>query len=161
MHSCRTLRTNRSAKQFARGVRGLDHPHAFIGEYRVEPGRELRVPIPDQEPERAGPLPHVEDQVTGLLGGPLPRRVRGDAEQAHPTGHHLHHEQHIDPAQRDRVQVEEVAGQQALRLATQELPPARVGPAWRRPDPVGGQDPADRAGTHPVPKPISSPFILR
>jgi hypothetical protein len=29
----------------------------------------------------------------------------------------------------------------------QELPPTRIGPPRRWPNPVGGQDPADRAGS--------------
>ncbi len=39
----------------------------------------LRIAIPDQEPKRAGPILHVQNQVTGLPGGPLPRprRSRG------------------------------------------------------------------------------------
>jgi hypothetical protein len=62
----------------------------------------------DQEAERLDPLPHVVHQVAGLLCGPRPGWVRGDTEDVHPPGGDLHHEQHVQPAQGDRVEIEEV-----------------------------------------------------
>jgi hypothetical protein len=92
-------------------------------------------------------------QVVGLLGGPRPGRVRGDPQDVHPPAGDLHHEQHIQPAQGDRLDAEEVGGQQPGGLRTQERPPARAAAAGRRPDSGTGQDPADGAGADPVAKP--------
>ncbi len=114
---------------------------------------ELRVPVADQEPERPDPLPQVLQQVTSLLRRPRPGRVRGDTQDVHPPAADLHHEQHIQPAQGDGLDAEEVGGQQPRSLGTQERPPAQAAAAGRRPDPGSGQDPADGAGADPVAKP--------
>jgi hypothetical protein len=106
-----------------------------------------------RKPERGGWLAQVHDQVAGLLGGPRRGRVRGDAEDMHPAAGDLHDEQDIQPAQRDGVEVEEVGGQQPRRLSSQEPAPARVHLARCRPDSAGGEDTADRAGTHSMTEP--------
>ena len=64
----------------------------------------------------------------------------------------LEREQDVEPPQRDRaVDVDEVDGQHAGGLGTQELPPAGVRvPEWRRRDPVALEDPTDRRSTDPV-----------
>ena len=57
----------------------------------------------------------------------------GHAEDVHVPGGHLHDEQHVQAAEEDRVDVEEVAGQQPLRLSAQERPPGGVRPSGRWP----------------------------
>jgi hypothetical protein len=59
----------------------------------------------------------------------------------HPSSVHLDHEQHIKPAQKDRVEVEEVASQQHIGLGTQECPPRGVHLPGRRATAVAAQDP--------------------
>lgn len=51
--------------------RDFDGVYAFGGEHGVERGREFGVPVTDEEPERAGPVAEVDNQVAGLLGGPF------------------------------------------------------------------------------------------
>jgi pimeloyl-ACP methyl ester carboxylesterase len=51
--------------------RNPDHLDALGGEHRIERRGELGVAVTDQEPERARPVVEVNDQVTGLLGGPF------------------------------------------------------------------------------------------
>ena len=94
----------------------------------------------------------VHDEVAGLLGGPGPVGVRGDAEDVQVAVADLEHEQDVEPSQRERaVDVEEVDGEHAGGLCAQELPPAGVGvPGWRRWDPVALEDPADRRGADAV-----------
>ena len=41
----------------------------------------------------------------------------------------------VEPVQGDRVEVEQVAGEDAVGLRSQELRPGRSGPAWRGVDP--------------------------
>ena len=48
----------------------LDDPGALGTEDLVEAGRELRVPVPDQELYCSGALGEVPAQVAGLLGRP-------------------------------------------------------------------------------------------
>jgi len=48
------------------------------GKDLIERRSELAVAVADQEPEGAGAITEVYEQVAGLLGGPGPGRVRGD-----------------------------------------------------------------------------------
>jgi hypothetical protein len=61
-------------------------------------------------------------------------------------------EQDVDSAQRDRVEGEQVGGQQSGGLSAQEAPPSGVGPAWCWAESSGGQDPPNRAGTYAMPE---------
>ena len=131
---------------------GLDDLDVLGREHGVERAAELGVSVPEQEPAAADPITEPRDEVAGLLDGPLRRGMGGDAEEVHPPGRDLHHAQHIQPPQDDRVQMEEVGCEQPGRLGTQEGPPAGVDVAGRGPEPAGGEDPADRAGADPVPE---------
>jgi hypothetical protein len=102
---------------------GLDHPHALASEDPVEHVSELGVVVPDEEAEGADLVSEVGEQVAGLLGGPYAIRVGGHAEDVHVPGRHLHDEQDLQASEEDRVDLEEVAGQQPLRLGAQESPP--------------------------------------
>jgi hypothetical protein len=105
---------------------------------------ELRVAVADQEAEGPNPVPESHDQVAGLLGVPRAVRVRGHPEDEHPPGLHLHDEQHVQALEEDRVDVEEVAGQQAVRLGEQERAPGGIRVPRGRPAPPGAQDPPHR-----------------
>ncbi len=80
----------------------------------------------------------VHDEVAGLLGGPGAIGMGSDAEDVDVPGCHFHDEQHVQPAEEDRVNMEEVAGQQPVRLCAQERPPGGVLPARRWP--TGGEE---------------------
>ena len=54
--------------------RNPDYLDARIRQHRVERGRELTGPIPDEEPEPGGALAEVQHKVAGLLGRPRPVR---------------------------------------------------------------------------------------
>ena len=58
--------------------------------------------------------------LRGLLGGPLPRRVRRHTQDVDPTRTDLHHEEHIQPAQQHGAHVQEVTRQQTTCLGGQE-----------------------------------------
>jgi len=73
--------------------------------------------------EGAGPVTEVHDQVAGLLRGPGAVRAGGHAEDVYVPGRDLHDEQYVQSFQEDRVHVEEIAGQQPLRVSAQESPP--------------------------------------
>jgi hypothetical protein len=108
----------REAIRLRRSGRDLDDVDAFGGEHGVERVAELRVPVADQEPERPDPLPHILQEVTGLLGRPPAGRVRVHTQDVDPSGSHLHDEQHVQPAQVDRVDAEEVGCQQPCGLGS-------------------------------------------
>jgi len=109
--SVRTVSTNRSAKQFARGHRGgiLTTLDARVRQDRVERGRELPGPIADQEPKPGGTVAEIHDEVTGLLRGPRPVGMPRHAQHVHVAVADLEREQHVEPSQGERaVDVEEV-----------------------------------------------------
>jgi hypothetical protein len=74
----------------------------------------------------------------------------GDAEDVDAPAGDFHDEQHVESAQPDGVEMEEVGGQQAGRLGAEERPPVRVYPTRCRPQVCGGQDAADGAGADVV-----------
>jgi len=95
-------------------------------EDRIERGREVRAAVADQEPEVLEPLIQIQGQVAGLLDSPCAGWVRGDAAQVHPAGAVLNEYQHVQSPQHDRVNVQEVDGQDAGGLGVQELAPCRA-----------------------------------
>jgi hypothetical protein len=62
-------------------------------------------------------------QSAGLLDQPGSGGVGGDAEDVHAASGVLDDEEDVQPAQADGVQVEQVAGQDRMRLRPQELGP--------------------------------------
>lgn len=66
--------------------------------------------------------------------------MSGDPENMHSAGADLHHEQDVQATQEDRVNVEEVAGQQSGRLRAQERSPRGIGLTRTRTNPAGAQD---------------------
>jgi hypothetical protein len=60
-------------------------------------------------------------------------------------------EEHVEAAQRDRLDREEIAGEHARGLLAQELRPARAEASRRGPKTFGKQDAPDRARRHPGP----------
>jgi hypothetical protein len=116
----------------------------------------------------AGSCAQMHEQVTGLLGSPRPSGVAGDAQDVHPAGLDLHHEEHVQAPEEHGVNVQEVACQDPGCLGGQELPPGRRRPAWRGCEPGYGQDPLDGSRADAVPEaeeftldaPVSPPRIL-
>jgi hypothetical protein len=55
----------------------------------------------------------------------------GDAEDVHPPAGVLEDEERVEPVQGDRVEVEQIAGEDRRGLRLAELRPGRSGPARR------------------------------
>jgi hypothetical protein len=60
--------------------RSLADGDTGVGEHGVEGIGELAGPVADEDLEPVGSVAEVHEQVSGLLGGPRPIRVGGDAE---------------------------------------------------------------------------------
>ena len=114
-----------------------DDPHAGRGEDGVERVGVFGIPVSDQELQIVGALTEVHQRVPGLLYRPCGGGVGGDAGQVDAAIVMLDDEQHIEPAEEDGVDVEEVDRCDRLGLGGQELPPA-VGCAPRRGVDAGG-----------------------
>ena len=131
---------------------GLHWSQALADEDLIEGGRELGVAVPDKEAEGVGPLAEVHDQVAGLLSGPCAIGMGGDAEDVHVPGGHFQYEQYVQAAEEDRVDMEEVAGQQPVRLCAEERSPGGVLTAGRWPA-GGAQDAPDGCRAEVVAEP--------
>ena len=151
-----------------RANRGLDNPHAVSGEHVVEGRRELAVAVAYQEPEPAGTVAEIHEQVAGLLGGPGAGGVGGDAQDVHAPGADLHHEQDVQAPEEHGVNVQEIARQDPGCLGGQELPPGRGCPSWRGREPGSGQYPPDRSRANAMTEaeelaldaPVPPPWVL-
>jgi hypothetical protein len=75
--------------------RCLEHLDGVGGEDGVERGGELGVTVADKELERVDPVAQAHHEIAGLLGNPLPGRMGGDAQNVHPPGGELDHEEHV------------------------------------------------------------------
>ena len=136
--------------------------HRRLDDLDDDGGGELVVVVADQEPERPVGVVEVHEQVAGLLGQPRSGRVRGDAQDVHSAGGVLDDEERVEPVQRDRVAMEQVAGQDRLGLRVEELGPGRPAPPRRRldarrvenPPHCGGADLVAESDEFPVHPPI-------
>jgi len=89
-------------------------------------GGELGVAISDQELDRRRPFRKVIPEVAGLLGDPACDGISRHPGEVDPAGAVVDEEQHAEAPEQDRVDAEEVAGDQALGLARRNS--AQVGP---------------------------------
>jgi hypothetical protein len=166
-HMIQALPAKRAHEPLGRCVRTrrpdrrLDDSHGIPGEDIVEGRGELAVPVADQEPEPAGAVVEIDQQVAGLLGGPGPDRVRGDAEDVHGPGLELQREQHIQALQQHSIDVQEVTGQYAGCLSGQELPPGRRRPPRRGPSLAAARIRRIVPSPTRYPRPSSSPWMRR
>src|SRR6266487_2747102 len=104
--------------------RRVDHLDALAPEDLVEGGGELAVVVVDQE---AHPLEHAgKAEIARLLGYPGAGRVGRAARQVDLAVSEFDEEEHVEAAQRDRVDREEVARQHARSLLAEEVAPARA-----------------------------------
>src|SRR4051812_2331036 len=126
--------------------RGVDDADVGAGEYGVEGGGELAVPVADQEPEPVGAVAEVHQQVAGLLGNPGAGGVGSDPGEVHTATVVLYHDENVEAAQEHGVYVSEVDGEDAVGLRGQELAPGRPGPSGRRIEPGVFHDLPDGRG---------------
>src|SRR5437870_11534631 len=107
-------------------VRGLnlraDDLEAVGAEDLIEGVAELRVAIMDEESEGVL-VAELDGEVAGLLGDPASVRVRAAGDVLNPPGCERDEEEHVDPLQEDRLDRQEVAGEHARRLRSEEGSP--------------------------------------
>jgi hypothetical protein len=159
----KTLRSDGTDEAFGVGV-GLwrangrvDHPDPFAPEHLVKGCSEFAVAIVDQE---AHPLEQAaEAEVARLLNDPPCGRVRGATCQVDAAPAELDEEEDVQPAQRDRLDGEEVAGEHARGLPAKERRPAQRCAPRRRLEPCADEQAPDLLGEMRKPSLIRSPAI--
>ena len=80
---------------------------------------------------RSAPVAEVHEQVAGLLGDPGLGRVGGDPGDVHAATVVLDHDEDVEAAQEDGVDVGEIDREDRVGLRGQELSPGRTGPPGR------------------------------
>jgi len=127
--------------------RRLDHTDALGAEDLVEVARELAVAVTDQEAGERSFIVESHQQVTRLLAHPSTVRIRADPGQMHATALKLDHEQDVEAPEKDGVDGEEVALEDARRLPAQKLRPAGLESPRRGLDSLPPEDFPDGAAS--------------
>ena len=135
-----TLRVGIGSRRSNRGLNDLD---ALGAEHLIEAGRELCVPITDEELDGTTSISQVTDQIAGHLGNPGTDWMFGDTQDVDLSAGQFDHEEHVKLLEQDGVHGEEVGGQHGAGLGAKELGPCRSTP-WHRSETILTQDPADR-----------------
>ena len=90
-----------------------EHPGSLRAEHIAEPAAELRVVVTHDEACPPPSFSQDQQQVAGLLGDPAAVGIGGHPGQVDPPGVQFDEEQHVQPPQPDRIDGEEVAGEDA------------------------------------------------
>jgi len=116
-HAIKALPSDSADEAFSEGVgtrssdRRADDPNALGAEDLVEAGRELGVPVADQEPDRLRALGEFMGEIPGLLGHPGTCWMRRHSRHEDLPGVEFDEEQTVEHLQEHGVHGEEVAGQ--------------------------------------------------
>jgi hypothetical protein len=101
--------------------RRLDDSDPFRSEDLVESRRELCVAIPDQELDRSTSVREIANQVASKLGDECTSRMARHTEDVYFSSRKFYDEEHVELLERHGIHGEEVRGQHAVGLGTQEL----------------------------------------
>jgi hypothetical protein len=88
--------------------------NSVAAEHVIETIRELLIPIANQKPHRFRALGQGPRQLPSLLNDPCRARIRRATGDMHRTAAQLDEEEDVEPLQPDRLDGEEIDGQEAL-----------------------------------------------
>jgi hypothetical protein len=86
------------------------------GKHLTEDTRELRIAVPDEEPQVFGPFLQVHDEVAGLLDDPCSSRIRRGADDVNGPGDVIDKEQSVDPPRPSRQQSRQRGPENPIRI---------------------------------------------
>ena len=138
--------------------RRLNHPDPLGAEDLVEAAPELAVAIADQEPGLHPVVGELHKHIPRLLGHPLAVWTRRDPSEPNAARPQLDEKQDVKTLQKERVNSQEIALQDARRLLAQELSPAQLKPLRGWLDPCLPQDRPNRARGELDPEPDQLPL---
>ena len=140
--------TQRSAYAFAfgalTGVRMTRIPSPL--KISSKAARELAVAVTNQILDRCGSFAERPNEVARLLGYPGTVWVGRAGGEMYAAVIEFDEKEDVEPTKRDRLEREEVDGENASRLRAEELPPRKAAPLTRRAEIVIAQDLADCGG---------------
>ncbi len=145
-----TVAADRADPAFGEGVRvrrpkrRADDLDALALEDVVEGEAELAVAVVDQEPGRPRPLRERLGKLPSLLGCPTPIRVGAATGEVDAAGSEFDEEEHVQAAEPERLDGEEVAGDHRGSLGAEELAPVELGASAGRRDAGLTEDLGDR-----------------
>ena len=116
----------------------MPNPHDYAVDDQALLHRELAVAVTNEKARPDGFVVEPHQQVACLLAHPAAVPVGRDPGQVHAATLQLDEEQEVEPLQKERVDREEVALEDARRLPAKKLRPACLQTLWRRPDPLRG-----------------------
>ncbi len=122
----------------------MQDAEGLAGEDSIDDGGERGIAVPDHEAEARHTVAEIHQEIPRLLGDPGAAEVGRDAQEMNAAGGVLHHEQYVKPVQQQGVDAEEVGGEDAVCLGSQELAPGGAAAAW------GGVDAARLRINHTV-----------
>ena len=96
--------------------RGADHFDVLGRQESVESARELRIAVVNQEPHLPFAVVEVHQQVTRLLQHPSGVRLAGAGDVFDPAATDREKHEHVQTAQPDRFDREEVTGEDRLTV---------------------------------------------
>src|SRR5438105_11367207 len=128
-HSPRAVRTKRSANAFAFGARTGVLMVSIPSLAKTASKSRVNLLSRSRMRKRNGGRRSwsVQANLSGLLGDPGARRVRGAAGQVDTSAAELDEEEHVQPPQRDRLDGEEVDREHARGLRSPERVPGESG----------------------------------
>ncbi|MFF0117616.1 hypothetical protein [Streptomyces prasinus] len=85
----------------------------------------LRVPLTDQEAQRLQAQAQLDDEMAGLVHGPLPAGARGHTNAVQAARAVIEEDQRTDPAKADQADAQEAACDELLGSRGQEPPPCQ------------------------------------
>jgi hypothetical protein len=116
---------------------------------------EFLVSIANQEPNGYRAVHQSPGQLACALHDPRRTEIRGASGQAQPTAAQLNEEERVEPLQPDRLHGEEIDGEQALPMRSDEFAPGHPASCAPGPRPAGEQ-----AEPSPMPRDTVSDFTI-
>src|SRR5689334_913572 len=134
VYSRRTVPTQRSANEFARGACGgvLITPMSTAVNTASKAAVNLLSLSRSRNRSPAARPSRSSSRFLACWATQAPGRMGGHPDDVYLTGGDLNEEQHVDPLEQHCIDREEVASQHRLRLSGQELLPGRPSPPRRR-----------------------------
>src|SRR5262249_8057036 len=136
-----TLRPNRSYEALGDPIRlrrpkRRAHDFDLLGlKHIVEARGELLTAVADEKPEGFRPISESPGQLRGLLCDPSRRPRRRAPREMDLASAQFNKKEHIQSLQPDRLDGEEIHGEQAPAMRADELPPGRSAARVDRSDP--------------------------